>query len=102
MNEISDLLIKGKTVQDIIAEEKQLYIKTVLMNYVVPKIKGEITRGKIKWRGVSIVSKPTPDGESFYLEQRGKCVFPPLAIIVSPQKTTIFNPANVSGKIEQC
>ena len=37
-----------------------------------PPIKGEITKGKLKWRGIRLVKQDRCTHEAYWLEQRGK------------------------------
>jgi hypothetical protein len=41
---------------------------------VVPPIKGEITKGKLRWRGLRLIQKDEPNGRAFWIEQRGKLI----------------------------
>jgi len=55
---------------------KDEFLIAQLREFAVPKIKGEITKGKIKWRGIrlNIVQKEGGQfgGRLYYLTQRGK------------------------------
>jgi len=44
------------------------------MKSVEPPIKGRITPGKLKWRGLRLCSQPAQNGTYFWIEQRGKHV----------------------------
>ena len=46
----------------------------------LPKIKGDITAGKLKWRGVYVVVKPKGHLTTKWLEQRGVQISPVLEI----------------------
>jgi len=41
------------------------------LKYANPPIKGEITRGKIKWRGIKACIIYNPTGHVFFITQRG-------------------------------
>lgn len=79
--------IMNKVVSDLsvrIAKEDELYLEYMFRCCVKPKIKGEITPGKIKWRGLTLSKKmdhefsndgyPTTIVVSLQLFQRGKPV----------------------------
>lgn len=79
--------IMDKAVSDFsarIAKEKDLYLEYMFRCCVKPKVKGEITPGKIKWRGLTLREKmdyecPNDGGstiivESLQLFQRGEPV----------------------------
>lgn len=49
-----------------------------LRNLVVPPIKGEITKGKIKWRGLSLATFNNGANSKTFIMQRGKqigCIY---------------------------
>ena len=65
--------------QRIIAEmqkQEEEIFTTALRTMAEPPIKGEITKGKIRWRGIRIIRQQI--GLDFYswLEQRGKQISP--------------------------
>ena len=39
-----------------ILKRQECFIESILRNHVKPPIKGEITKGKIKWRGLEILN----------------------------------------------
>lgn len=43
----------------------------ILRTYAVPPIKGEITAGKVKWRGIKMCNQNTFEYSKTWLEQRG-------------------------------
>ena len=48
-------------------------LETIVRVYSVPPIKGEITEGKLKWRGLRLCSSPMTLADNMYwIEQRGK------------------------------
>lgn len=66
-----------------INQSKMEWLQRVLNCYAVPKIKGEITPGKLKWRGIKILSEESV-GNSMYcaisrywVEQRGNQIGTP-------------------------
>lgn len=45
----------------------------------IPPIKGEITKGKLKWRGIKIISQKMWSGDfylTYWVEQKGKRISP--------------------------
>jgi hypothetical protein len=44
--------------------------------YAEPPIKGELTKGKIRWRGIRLIQQVTMKGYRTWLEQRGKRISP--------------------------
>lgn len=77
-----------KAIQDLLYNdvEKQLsefYAKVneiaehIVRNYVTPPIKGEITKGKVRWRGLQIVWQKTDGYYAFVgIRQRDVLIFP--------------------------
>lgn len=55
-----------------IANKQNEIFEYALRNYAEPPIKGEITKGKIKWRGISIIHDNSNVSYKTWLEQRGK------------------------------
>jgi hypothetical protein len=53
-------------------QRQEVFLENVLRNNAEPKVKGEITRGKVKWRGIMIIEQKTPNGWNMWVEQRGK------------------------------
>jgi hypothetical protein len=48
-------------------------LETIVREYSVPPIKGEITKGKLRWRGLRLCSSPMILGNTrYWIEQRGK------------------------------
>ena len=55
------------------AQAKEEWIKDTLLKYAYPPIKGEITKGKIKWRGIDIRFYHEPNNfEKHSIYQRHK------------------------------
>lgn len=64
-----------------IQKDKESIFDFALRNNAVPPIKGEITKGKIRYRGIYIVVKNNfPDSPETWLEQRGKLISPIIKI----------------------
>jgi hypothetical protein len=60
-----------------INDQRNKIIEDSLRNFAVPPVKGKITKGKIKWRGIKLII----DGDnctfySMHLEQRGEQISP--------------------------
>jgi hypothetical protein len=66
-----------------ISREQSEIFEDVLRNSALPPIKGEITKGKIKWRGIKLMTYYTSNGFVKWVEQRG--------VIISPKITLYFN-----------
>ena len=62
--------ITSRLMSNIIQKEDE-FIKNQL-KLVVPKIKGEITKGKLKWRGIKLIEINDINGTTKWIEQRGK------------------------------
>lgn len=54
-----------------IAEREDEYIKYILYTYAQPLIKGNLTKGKLKWRGIKMIIQQTNFGYEKWIEQRG-------------------------------
>lgn len=62
--------IRDVFINQVKAEQNRAF-EYALRNVAVPPIKGEITRGKVKWRGIRIKHKNKPLMSATWLEQRG-------------------------------
>lgn len=56
-------------------QEDDIFI-SALRTMAVPPIKGEITKGKIQWRGIRIIQYNDGFKYTKWLEQRGKQISP--------------------------
>ena len=56
-------------------KEEEIFT-TALRTMAEPPIKGEITKGKIRWRGIRIVQQNDGFKYTKWLEQRGKLISP--------------------------
>jgi len=56
-------------------QEEELFI-TALRVMAEPPIKGEITKGKIRWRGIRLIRQQVGPDSYSWLEQRGKQISP--------------------------
>lgn len=64
------------SMQDKFIKEQNLFLEQVLRRHAVPPIRGEITRGKIQWRGIRLCQKDRGFGLEMWIEQRGKQIGP--------------------------
>lgn len=62
-----------KIIQEI-RDHEDKNLEKLLRNNVLPPIKGEITKGKLKWRGLAIVHQNTGDETFKWLTQRGEFI----------------------------
>lgn len=79
MKALEDAFFKG--LLEVIAadnEETEKKVLHICHNYVTPPIKGEITRGKVRWRGLKLAYGNDGDrGYAFLgIIQRGWLIFP--------------------------
>lgn len=63
-------IITSKIMSNIIQKEDE-FIKNQL-KLVNPQIKGEITKGKLRWRGIKLIEINDINGTTKWIEQRGK------------------------------
>ena len=56
-------------------QEEELFT-TALLIMAEPPIKGEITKGKIRWRGIRLIRQQVGLDSYSWLEQRGKQISP--------------------------
>lgn len=67
--------IEYKIIQELQNKEENLFIST-LRTMAEPPIKGEITKGKLRWRGIRIILQEDGFKYTKWLEQRGKQIGP--------------------------
>ena len=72
-------MITEKLNLEILKNQDDIF-KESLMNLVEPPIKGEITKGKLKWRGVRFIQQKVGLNYCSWLEKRGKQITPKLYI----------------------
>jgi|ERR1035437_350184 hypothetical protein len=63
--------IEGKIIEEMVHKQNEI-TEYHLRNTVVPPIKDEITKGKVRWRGLSIGTYNSGLNSTTYLLQRGK------------------------------
>ncbi|RTL47242.1 MAG: hypothetical protein EKK39_14835 [Sphingobacteriales bacterium] len=63
-------------------KENEIFEKSLREN-AVPKITGEITKGKIRWRGIKFVQHNDFLKSAKWLEQRGKQISPKITFETS-------------------
>jgi len=61
--------------------------ENVLRTTVTPPIKGEITKGKLNWRGIKVVHQQEGLNSCYWLEQRGVRVS--LSIIINKESEVV-------------
>ncbi len=81
MNEMKELFLGSVTqrlMKQMVAEHDKI-LEASLRIYAEPPIKGEITKGKLTWRGIRLITQR--DGLSTYqwIEQRGKQISPTIS-----------------------
>lgn len=88
-NEI-DLNIMGYHVREVAKAHLEAVQKKIneifeyaLRNVAVPPIKGKITKGKIRWRGITLVQKNGYPQSEWWLEQRGRRISQVICFITS-------------------
>lgn len=72
---------RGKLIESLIIEvykAKAKMFEDTVRYLVEPPIKGEITKGKLKWRGITQCE--TQDHSQYWIAQRGKRISPILEI----------------------
>lgn len=74
LQEITDQFINK------IKVEQERIFEFALRNNADPKIKGEITKGKLRFRGIRLVIKNNYFVTDRWLEQRGKIISPIIKI----------------------
>lgn len=65
----------SRFIQEQQKKEEEIFT-TALRTMVEPPIKGEITKGKVRWRGIRVVQQNDGFKYTKWLEQRGKQVSP--------------------------
>ena len=71
-------------IRDVVCHQEKI-LKDSLRENAIPPITGEITKGKLLWRGIRLVQTQhtIPWGGSRWLEQRGKRISPIIRYDVS-------------------
>lgn len=89
LKELTDCIYE-ETLRELQERDEKVseWAKVVLCTYATPRIKGEITKNKLKWRGIKLTRVLSYDNlvETYTITQRGKqlgefvitYVFPPL------------------------
>lgn len=62
--------ITGEFLSQIQKDQERIF-EYALRNVAIPPIKGEITKSKIRWRGIRIINKNNFGQSETWLEQRG-------------------------------
>ena len=71
--------IINQFISDIVKKQNQIFM-AALRTMAVPIIKGEITKGKLKWRGIRLCKLNDPLKYIVWLEQRGKQISPKIIV----------------------
>lgn len=67
--------VAQRFIEQIRKKEEELFT-TALRTMVEPPIKGEITKGKLQWRGIRLIRQQIGLDYYSWLEQRGKQISP--------------------------
>ena len=65
-----------KLKQDWFVKQQNMVLEETLRQFAQPPIKGELTKGKIQWRGIKLCKEGRGFGFSMWLEQRGRQIGP--------------------------
>ena len=84
-NELTTKQLQYSKIHDIITQTAKEYsqkandiFEKAVRNNATPPIRGEITKGKLRNRGIKLIIHPTDIGCQKWLEQRGKIISPRL------------------------
>lgn len=83
--------IEGKIIEEMVNKQNEI-IEYHLRNTVVPPIKGEITKGKVRWRGLSIGTYNSGLNSTTYLLQTGKqiaCLYSMEGMVLGMNETKL-------------
>ena len=78
MRALQELLFKDveNQLSEFYAKVEEI-VEHIMRNYVTPPIKGEITKGKVRWRGLQLVWQETLTYDAFVgVRQRDWLIFP--------------------------
>ena len=68
-------IVTQRFISDVQKQEEKVFT-TALRTMAEPPIKGEITKGKIRWRGIRLIRQQIGLDSYSWLEQRGKQISP--------------------------
>ncbi|MCK5644205.1 MAG: hypothetical protein KAJ19_25625 [Gammaproteobacteria bacterium] len=91
MNEMKELFLGSVTqrlMKQMVAEHDKI-LEASLRIYAEPPIKGEITKGKIRWRGIRLIRQQVGLDSYSWLEQRGKQISPKFHIEANLPKLNV-------------
>jgi len=60
-------------------------LEMAIFAHAVPKIKGELTKGKLQWRGIKLCSRMDGFKRYQWIEQRGKRISPEIVFEIKIQ-----------------
>ena len=66
----------AKRHQEALSKRQGLELEQILRRNAKPPITGEITKGKIRWRGIRLCQRHNMTGFEMWVEQRGKMIGP--------------------------
>lgn len=72
---LENIVSSSRKMLDSITKEREIFFEKAVRENAIPKIKGKITKGKLRWRGIRLVQSPSNLCNLCYqvwLEQRGK------------------------------
>jgi hypothetical protein len=78
MKAIEDLLLEetSRQLEEFYKKVNEI-VEKILRNYVTPPVKGEITKGKTRWRGLQLVWQKTDTYDAFVgIKQRDVLILP--------------------------
>lgn len=81
-------------------KERDAILEEFLRIWPDPVIEGEITKGKITWRGLRLAVRRNNHIEQCWLEQRGKKISPVITTKITPFPFNIFKRAGDMQKKE--
>lgn len=65
-----------KSYANSLVKRQNLELEQILRRNVKPPITGEITKGKIRWRGIRLCQRHNMRGFEMWVEQRGEMIGP--------------------------
>lgn len=79
MKDLSDIT---KAYLSSVRNKQDEIFEAAVRNIAVPTIRGKITKGKIRWRGIKLIVKNDPLKREECLEQRGKRISPIISFTI--------------------
>lgn len=69
----NNIILQGFTEM---VKKRDEFLKSSLLKNVTPPIKRELTRGKLKWRGIKLMHQHETFKDIYWIEQRGERISP--------------------------